>query len=497
MGIRLHLEGFPVRQILIMSLIRLAEPISFTSLFPYVYFMIRDFKVAPTEEDIPKYSGYLAASFAFFQFLFAVKWGKLSDIYGRKAILLIGLTGTAGTMLIFGFAPNFWVALFARSFAGCLNGNIAVLRTLVGEIATENRHQALAFLVLPLVWNVGSIIGPMIGGSTYLTKPSEKSPYSSSGESQYGVLAGVHESFISKHPYALSNVVIALIVAFTVLCAFLFLEETHPQLKRKRDRGLELGDKLLKYVGISSPERSWRVTVSEEARLLEAEEAAKPISYSGAFTPQVVIVMFSNFVVSLHGVVYSEFLPVFLALAFQPDKLKFPWRIAGGLGWDLSQIGMLISTTGFMGMLIILFIFPWMDAKFGTITGYRISVAIFPLVYFFTPWLVFTLHDYNPAFPLWLTPVILYLLNSLKTLGTATGLSQIMILTHRSALPEHRAYVNSTSMSVLALARFCGPVVFGYLMTLSEVHEIGWLIWWIMTAIAIAGLIPSFYIETS
>lgn len=73
---REQLSGFPVWQMIIICIIRFSEPISFTSLFPYVYFMIRDFKIAPTEEDISKYSGYLASSFAFAQFLFAVQWGN-------------------------------------------------------------------------------------------------------------------------------------------------------------------------------------------------------------------------------------------------------------------------------------------------------------------------------------------------------------------------------------------------------------------------------------
>lgn len=105
---REQLSGFPVWQMIIICIIRFSEPISFTSLFPYVYFMIRDFKIAPTEEDISKYSGYLASSFAFAQFLFAVQWGKLGDRkYGRKPILLFGLFGTSISLIIFGFSKIF------------------------------------------------------------------------------------------------------------------------------------------------------------------------------------------------------------------------------------------------------------------------------------------------------------------------------------------------------------------------------------------------------
>lgn len=509
MGVRLQLQGFPYRQILVMSLIRFSEPIGYTSLFPYMYFMIRDFKIAPTEKDIPKYSGYLASCFAFFQFVFAVRWGKLSDSYGRKPILLIGLAGSSVTLVLFGFAPNYWVALFARSLAGCLNGNVAVLRTVVGEIVTEKRHQALAFLMLPLIFNFGSIIGPAIGGSVWLTRPQKKSPYDvetlfSALQEKSELLTSLgafYESFITKYPYALSNIVVGFFLWFSLICGFLFLEETHPVLKYKRDIGLDIGDKILTFVGISTPEREWNRSWSgpnEETLLLDSssdnEDLAKAdVDYSGAFTPQVATVITSNFIVSLHSIAYNQFLPVLLALTYNPDN-KFPWKISGGLGWSLGQIGTLLSSTGMVGIGIILIIFPFMDAKLGTILGYRASVSLFPFVYFITPWIIFTLTDYNPNIPTWVNPAVMYLLNSLKTLGTATGLSQIMILCHRAALPEHRAYVNSSTMSITALARFVGPVVFGYLMSFGEDHEIGWLIWWMMALLAVGGMVQSFYI---
>lgn len=78
-SLREQLSGFPIWQMVIICIIRFSEPVAFTSLFPYVYFMIRDFEIAEHEEDISKYSGYLASSFAFAQFLCAVQWGRLGD----------------------------------------------------------------------------------------------------------------------------------------------------------------------------------------------------------------------------------------------------------------------------------------------------------------------------------------------------------------------------------------------------------------------------------
>jgi MFS family permease len=92
------------------------------SIFPYVYFMIKDFGVTKHESEISVYAGMVTSAFAFAEFSSGVVWGRLSDRIGRKPVLLTGLAGTALSMLIFGFAPNLPVALLARALGGLLNG---------------------------------------------------------------------------------------------------------------------------------------------------------------------------------------------------------------------------------------------------------------------------------------------------------------------------------------------------------------------------------------
>ncbi|PVH13914.1 uncharacterized protein CXQ87_002033 [Candidozyma duobushaemuli] len=596
---REQLAGFPVRQMLVVSLIRFSEPLAFTSLFPYLYFMIRDFQIAPTEQEISKYSGYLASSFAFCQFLCAVQWGKASNRVGRKPVLLFGLFGTSLSLLLFGFSTNYYMALGARSLAGCLNGNIAVLRTMIGEICVERKHQALGFSTLPLLFNFGSVIGPLVGGSYLLTRPSPHSPYEKSVDATPSSLLSSSfakgiDKFRSKHPYALSNIVVCGFLWFSLIVGFLFLEETNEDVCKRRDIGLEIGDSILYFVfGRKRPLRPWHsgysdpeqfspeqiqqqgiqreragstgsgispfssrqnsrssLAVAEDhnetsassqrpsentplldssdslsdnidnavQEIVEEGEVIEPYlsrktsrtmsnaivrRYSSAssyiprrepraLTPQVITVILSNCIISLHSIAYNEFLPVFLAGRFQKDKLHFPFRIVGGFGLDSSYIGTLFSSTGIMGMLIVLIIFPWIDRRLGTIEGFRLSLSFFPIVYAAVPLALFTQNKYNAAFPEWLTPIILYGLTSLKTLASATGMPQVMLLNHRAAAKQHRAYVNSLTMSMLALARCIGPIVFGWLMTLGDNWQIGWLNWWSMSGLALFGLFQSF-----
>jgi MFS family permease len=83
------------------------------------------------------YAGLLVSAFAVAEACTAMTWGTISDRYGRKPVILIGLAGTALSSLVFGFATNFWVALGARVIGGLLNGNVAVMQTMVAEMCKK------------------------------------------------------------------------------------------------------------------------------------------------------------------------------------------------------------------------------------------------------------------------------------------------------------------------------------------------------------------------
>jgi MFS family permease len=92
------------------------------SIFPYIYYMIEDFKITNDPSRISVYAGMVTSAFTLAEFATGVLWGRLSDKIGRKPVLLTGLVGTAISVLIFGFAPSLPVALMARALGGLLNG---------------------------------------------------------------------------------------------------------------------------------------------------------------------------------------------------------------------------------------------------------------------------------------------------------------------------------------------------------------------------------------
>lgn len=122
------------------AIVRLAEPIALTSIFPYAWALIKRFQIGD-EDDASFYAGLLISSFSLAEALMGMYWGSLSDRIGRKPVLLLGCVGTMISMIMVGIAPNIWVALLGRSIGGLLNGNIAVIQTMVGELVTKPEHE--------------------------------------------------------------------------------------------------------------------------------------------------------------------------------------------------------------------------------------------------------------------------------------------------------------------------------------------------------------------
>lgn len=107
------------------ALCRICEPIAFTSIFPYIFYMVQTFGITEDEKQISIYAGMVTSAFAIAEFSASIFWGWLSDRVGRKPVLLTGLAGTGISMLVFGFAKSLPVALLARTLGGLLNGFVS------------------------------------------------------------------------------------------------------------------------------------------------------------------------------------------------------------------------------------------------------------------------------------------------------------------------------------------------------------------------------------
>lgn len=242
------------------------------SIFPYVYYMVQSFGITD-ERRIAVYAGMVTSSFAFAEFSTGVIWGRISDKIGRKPVLIMGLAGTALSMIVFGFAPNMHTALIARALGGLLNGNVGVLQTTVAEIITVKEHQPRAYSIMPFVWCLGSIIGPAMGGA--LAQPCLNYPW-----------LFPKNTLFDKYPFLLPNIICTVVLAFGVTIGILFLEETHAEKKHNRDYGIEAGKWLLARL-FGHESTPWTETKVESPYLPLLEDEQPPGYTSSEGSPRI------------------------------------------------------------------------------------------------------------------------------------------------------------------------------------------------------------------
>ncbi len=108
--------------------------------------------------------GLLMSSFAAMQFIFAPIWGSLSDQYGRKPILIIGVLGNGLSHLLFGLSTQLWMLFASRIMAGILSS--ATMPTAMAYIgdSTSEEERGGGMGIMNAAIGVGVIFGPGLGG---------------------------------------------------------------------------------------------------------------------------------------------------------------------------------------------------------------------------------------------------------------------------------------------------------------------------------------------
>jgi MFS family permease len=91
-------------------------------------------------------------------------WGRLSDRYGRKPLLISTITGNCLCYLALAFAPNVAAAFIIRFLGGLMSGNGAVIQGYIADVTPPERR-ARMLSRQGAAWNVGMIVGPAVGGA--------------------------------------------------------------------------------------------------------------------------------------------------------------------------------------------------------------------------------------------------------------------------------------------------------------------------------------------
>ncbi|GMG32306.1 unnamed protein product [Aspergillus oryzae] len=151
--------------------------------------------VGVPKNEVAKWVGISSAVTSISQAIMAVTWGTR---FGRKPIILTGLTCTMIISLLFGFSQTLTWVVVTRALLGLMNGNVGIIRTMVAEMVPEKELQPHAFSIMPLVWTIGTIFGPAFGGA--LAHPAEKHP------EIFG-----NSEFLKRNPFILPNIASAIL----------------------------------------------------------------------------------------------------------------------------------------------------------------------------------------------------------------------------------------------------------------------------------------------
>lgn len=146
------------RNLLILAFTMVVIMLGFGMVMPIMPFYID--KMGATGSDLC----WLVAVYSLMQLIFAPVWGSVSDRVGRKPVLMLGITGYAIFLILFGLATQFWMLFLARSLAGILSSaTYPSMMAFVSDSTTpEERGGGMGKLGAAM--GLGIILGPGIGG---------------------------------------------------------------------------------------------------------------------------------------------------------------------------------------------------------------------------------------------------------------------------------------------------------------------------------------------
>lgn len=133
--------------------------VGFGIILPLIPYLAREFSASPLE------IGLLMAIFSFMQFLFSPLWGKLSDRFGRRPIILTSLFGAIFSYVLFAYAQTLPLLFVARGLAGFFAANISAAQAYIADITPKDKR-SVGMGLIGAAFGLGFIMGPAIAGLT-------------------------------------------------------------------------------------------------------------------------------------------------------------------------------------------------------------------------------------------------------------------------------------------------------------------------------------------
>ncbi|KAK2875112.1 hypothetical protein FQN49_001782 [Arthroderma sp. PD_2] len=454
----------PVQQMSVLAFIALCEQTALNSISPYLPAMAASFPEVGAHE-VGMYVGTIASAFALAQFSTNFFWGWLSDRIGRKPVILLGTILTAFCFIAFGFCQTLWQAIIVQLAMGLVNGNQGVVSTCLGEI-TDRSNQSRAFTYLPVIYGIGGITGPILGGLLVSKSPTSQG-----------------------YPFLAPNLVSAAILIADFIVTSIFLEESVEgarMLPRIYRKFRHMFTWLWQFNSSSRPtylrndaeadyfRRPTRHGVRNYRECLDSDDDSdstvtplfndrphnEVLNRDEIFNRDMILLLLTYLIFSLSNVSFNSLYPIF-AQAPPPTGRQF----------NPSEIGISLAFAGIVTILFQICVFGKLRDKMGNKWSYRAGLLGFVASFILMPFVGYkegasadlTVSKQNLMVAVEVCVVLL-----IKTVATVGGLTSALLLITNSA-PDHSVLgsLNGLAQTLSAAGRAVGPFLSGSLFTLA------------------------------
>ncbi|PMD29864.1 MFS general substrate transporter [Hyaloscypha variabilis F] len=480
------------KQLAILCIARLADPLAASSIQTYMFYQLRFFNPEASEAMISTQAGIIVGAKTAAQVCTGMLWGRLADSEygGRKTVLMIGLICSGISCIGYGLSRTFISAVVWQVFGGAMSSNVGIVRCVVAELNPEKRYRTRALLLLPLFANAGMLLGPLVGGLL-------------SSENGNGIL--------KAYPYAPPNIFAAAIYALAATGVFLGLEETLEHFKHHEGSIIQ---RLWKKFRTSNSPSHGYTTLDHDPSEPDSPQsdvtltnfpspsAPKPkarLPFRRIWTWNVICTMLAHFIIAGHIATFTNLWAIFLSTPLSTSTPHPPFRFTGGLSMKPREVGFAMSTLGAIGVTLQLVIYPLLNDRYGTILIWRTALFIFPLAYLLAPFPALIASSLSPpssplsSLLIWLSVGFILLLFVLGRTGVTPATT--LLINDCTPHPSVRGTIHTAGTVIGNLSRSLFPVIaFAIFGRGLEIGVVG-LGFWCLAALGMLACVASRWVE--